>query len=139
MRDGHYVPWGYTEYLTAVDADGAPVSANAARLIQIVSGSSETRLVSAPGVEPAFDIDALSIIATNGLVPECAMTVQRESDGGDLSLYAPEVPCGCFFETVQDPSLLTSPSAVWQSECPACSDDTDCSAGACRRGYCEVR
>jgi hypothetical protein len=139
LRDGHYVPWGYTEYLTKVDEDGAPVSPNAARLIQIVTGTPETRLVSAAGVTPAFDLDALSIIATNGLVPECAMTVQRERDGGDLSLYAPPVPCGCFFETVQDPSLLTSPPASWQAECVACSTDTDCAAGACRRGYCEVR
>lgn len=139
LRDGHYVPWGYTEYLTAVDESGAPLGANAARLIQIVTGAPETRLVSAPGVEPAFDIDALSIIATNGLVPECAMSVQRERDGGDLSLYAPDVPCGCFFETVQDPSLLTSPPASWQSECVTCTSDSDCSAGACRRGYCEVR
>jgi len=139
LRDGHYVPWGYTEYLTHVDGSGNPVSANAARLIQIVTGVPETRLVSAPGVEPAFDIDALSIIATNGLVPECAMTVQREADGGDLSLYAPQSPCGCFFETVQDPSLLTNPPAAWQAECVVCTADAECSGGACRRGYCEVR
>jgi hypothetical protein len=139
LRDGHYVPWGYTEYLTKVDAAGNPVSANAARLLQIVTGTPETRLTSASGVEPAFDIDALAIIATNGLVPDCAMTVQREADGGDLSVYAPPAPCGCFFETIQDPSLLLDPPAQWTRQCVACTTDADCAEGACRRGYCEVR
>jgi hypothetical protein len=139
LRDGHYVPWGYTEYLTAVDASGTPSNARVQRLVAIVTGQPETRLRSAAGVTPAFDIDALSVIATNGLVPECAMTVQRDADGADLSPYAPSIPCGCFFEIVQDPSLLTSPPAEWSAECVACSDDAACGEGKCRRGYCEVR
>lgn len=139
LRDGHYVPWGYTEYLTAVGADGQLTNPRVQRLMQIVTGEPETRLKSAAGVTPAFDIDALSVIATNGLVPECAMTVQRTADGGELSPYAPEIPCGCFFETVQDPSLLTAPTAEWASECRSCSEDAECGAGKCRRGYCEVR
>jgi hypothetical protein len=139
LRDGHYVPWGYTEYLVRVDAVGNPVNPSAARLLDIVTGARETRLVSAVGVAPAFDLDGLSVVATNGLVPECAMTVQRERDGGDLSLYAPNAPCGCFFETVQDPSLLTNPPEAWQQECKACTSTVECGDGVCRRGFCEVR
>ena len=139
LRDGHYVPWGYTEYLIPVDEDGVPLQENAARLLDIVTGKTETRLVSADGVEPAFDVDALSVIATNGLVPECAMTVSREVDGGELSIYEPDAPCGCFFETVQDPSLLTDPPSEWAEECVACEASDDCESGECRRGFCEVR
>lgn len=139
LRDGHYVPWGYTEYLLAVDDSGEPVVGNAARLLAMVTGVPETRLRSAPNVTPAFDVDALEIVATNGLVPECAMTVQRELDGGELSLYEPPAPCGCFFETVQDPSLRTNPPSDWLQTCPPCSEGSDCDAGSCRRGYCEVR
>ncbi len=47
LRDGHYVPWGYTEYLVRVDEDGEPLQENAARLLDIVTGKTETRLVSA--------------------------------------------------------------------------------------------
>lgn len=139
LRDGHYVPWSYTEYLAEVDRDGEPVNEKVGLLLDIVTGRRETCLVSADTAETPFDVDALSVIATNGLVPECAMSVSREFDGGDLSLYASERPCGCFFETVQDPSLLTDPPSDWAELCPVCSDDDDCESGVCRRGYCEVR
>lgn len=139
LRDGHYVPWGYTEYLVEVDGDEVPLKPNAERLLAIVSGKVPTRLVSAAEVEPAFDMDALAVIATAGLVPECAMSVSRERDGGELSLYEPETPCGCFFETVQDPSLLTDPPSEWAEQCPSCSGDDDCENGECQRGFCEAQ
>jgi hypothetical protein len=139
VRDGHYVPWAYTEYVTEVDGSGEPIKPNAARLLSLVTGNSETRLVSAAGVTPAFDVDALAVVAAAGLVPECAMTVEREFDGGDLSLYEAESPCGCFYETVQDPSLLTDPPEAWSDRCVACDPDNDCVDGDCRRGFCEAR
>ncbi len=67
------------------------------------------------------------------------MTVSRELDGGELSIYEPDAPCGCFFETVQDPSLLTDPPSEWAEECVACEESDDCESGECRRGFCEVR
>lgn len=136
VRDGHYVPWSYTEYLTYVDESGLPLSDEVARVLQMVSGTAEIRLRSADGVPQPFDKDALEVIATNGLIPDCAMQVTRDYDGGDLSLYTPDVPCGCFYETVQDPDLTED--AVWQSKCTECEDDGDCNVGSCLRGYCEV-
>jgi hypothetical protein len=137
VRDGHYVPWAYTQYLSAIDGNGAPLNADVARIIDLVSARLPTRLVSQAGVSPAFDLDAMEILAKNGLVPDCAMRVKRDFDGGDLSLYTPEAPCGCFFETIQDPELASDPD--WVARCPSCASAGSCEVGVCRRGYCEAR
>ncbi len=139
LRDGHYVPWGYTEYIARTGEGGAAADANVRRVLAIVRGEEVVHLRSAPGVAEPFDLDALEVVATNGLVPACAMGVKREFDGGDLSIDEPAAPCGCFFETVQDPGLKADPTAEWAARCPACSDAAPCAAGACRRGYCEAR
>lgn len=137
VRDGHYVPWSYTAYLVHVDGAKAPINPLVARLLDLVSGEKEVRLKSQASVTPSFDLDALAVVATNGLVPSCAMGVSRTLDGGDLSLFSPERPCGCFFETVQDPDLAKDPA--WMQRCQACSASSPCSKGVCRRGYCEAR
>ncbi len=137
VRDGHYVPWGYTEYLVKVDAEGVE-NPLAERLLDLVLARKETRLVSQDGISPAFDLDAMQIVATNGLIPECAMGVKRAFDGGELSLFSPEESCACFFEAVQDASLFDSPPAEWAATCPDCESTADCEGDAvCRRGFCE--
>ncbi|MGC4094542.1 MAG: hypothetical protein QM756_42830 [Polyangiaceae bacterium] len=136
VRDGHYVPWAYTEYLTAVDANKLPLSADVQRVLDLVSARTPTRLVSQSGTSPAYDIDAMEVLAKNGLVPDCAMRVRRAFDGGDLSLYAPEASCGCFFETIQDADLVNDPA--WSKQCVSCSDEAPCAAGVCNRGFCEA-
>ena len=135
VRDGHYVPWSYTEYIATVDDTRAPVNPLVTRILDIVRGTPETRLVSAAGVDPAFDIDALEIPSKKGLVPDCAMKVSREADGTDLSLYTPEASCGCFYESLVDPELANDPS--WAERCIVCTGDADCETGACQHGYCE--
>jgi hypothetical protein len=137
VRDGHYVPWSYTEYLTQVDGSHVATNSLVARLLAIVGGATEVRLVSKGGVTPAFDLDALQVIATNGLVPDCAMAVTRAIDGGDLSLYSPNAPCGCFYETVQDSDVKTDPA--FMARCAACTSNDGCGGGKCRRGYCEAK
>lgn len=137
VRDGHYVPWSYTQYLAKVDEGGDPVNPLVERILDIVRGAPEVRLKSAAGVTPAFDIDALEVLSKKGLVPDCAMGVTRERDGSDLSLYAPEAPCGCFYESVVDPALVAD--SAWQERCASCAGDGDCEHGACRHGYCEER
>lgn len=136
VRDGHYVPWSYTEYLTHVDEDGKPTNDNVRRILDIVSGAQEVRLRSGPDATDAFDIDALQVIAGNGLIPDCAMGVTRGSDGAELSLYTPDNPCNCFFETIQDPEVIANPE--WQTQCPTCDQNNPCESGTCNRGYCEV-
>ena len=72
----------------------------------------------------------LRVISEQGLVPDCAMKVKRDREGGDLSPYSPAVPCGCFYESVVDAA---------SSSCTTCADDGPCGAGKCRYGFCEVR
>lgn len=136
VRDGHYVPWSYTQYIYRVGQDGAPVDPEVARVLAMASGSEEVELVSAPGVAQPYALDALQIFAQKGLVPECAMDVKRERDGSELSFNHPLERCGCFYESVVDQEL--SQTTAWQDRCISCDDDMDCDGGgACRHGYCE--
>jgi hypothetical protein len=137
VRDGHYLPWAYTEYITKVDASHVPTNALVARLIDLVQGDKETHIVSKAGVSPAFDLDSVQVIARNGLVPDCAMQVSRKIDGGDFSLYSPSAPCGCAFEASAEPTLKTDPK--WKTRCTTCTSDGTCGSGKCRHGYCEAR
>jgi hypothetical protein len=137
VRDGHYVPWSYTQYIATVNDQQQPVNPLVARILSMVNGAEEVRLTSALGVTPAFDLDALEVFAKKGLVPDCAMGVSREKDGGEFSLYSPEAPCGCLYESAVDPELAATND--WQERCAACDDDTECAGGVCRHGYCEAK
>ena len=121
VRDGHYTVWSPTVYLQKV-AGTTPVSARAAYVVDMIAGKSV-----AP--TPAFNPN-LSVIH-NGLVPDCAMSVKRSFEGGDLSLYTPAESCVCYYE-----------SQVATSTCRTCTTTPDCTAtggGVCRNNFCEAR
>jgi hypothetical protein len=120
IRDGHYLPWSPTVYLTKVDASGVPTNARAKTVIDLVLGNDV----------PGGDVDGLKEVVSAGLVPDCAMMVKRDYDGGALSLYTPAHPCGCYYEAT---ATGTAPAS-----CVACTTDSTCGAGKCRHGYCEV-
>jgi hypothetical protein len=119
VRDGHYLPWAPTPYITRVDGAGKATDPNVQRFIDLVLG-----------VRVDADVNGLDQVIASGLVPECAMGVQRAFDGGDLSLYAPPEPCACYFDA-KVPQGTT--------KCAKCTNDSTCGGGKCRRGYCEVR
>jgi hypothetical protein len=119
VRDGHYLPWAPTPYLTRVNGAGKALDTNVQRIIDLVFG-----------VRVDADVNGLDQVIASGLVPECAMGVKRDFDGGPLSLFAPPEPCACYYEA-KVPQGAT--------RCTACTNDTPCGAGKCRRGYCEVR
>jgi len=121
VRDGHYTIWSPTEYLAPVDAQGNISNARVKYVVDMILSKT---------VAPAPDFDPLEIVISKGLVPDCAMKVTRSFEGGDLSLYTPAEPCGCFYE-----SVVSTPSA----DCKACAVDGDCSGGKCRHGYCEAK
>jgi hypothetical protein len=121
VRDGHYVPWSPTEWMYYENDDGTPVNPRARRVVDLITGAA----LSQPP-----DFDALATVIRTGLVPRCAMAVTRDFDGGELSLYAPAEPCGCFFDSEVD---------VAPASCVSCVDDTPCGAGRCRHGFCEER
>lgn len=121
VRDGHYLPWSPTPYLTKVDSAGSIVDPKVRRVYELVMG---TRV--------GDDVNGLSQVVASGLVPRCAMKVNRSGDGADLSLYEDPAPCGCYFEK-------TVPQG--STACTACTvgDDSPCQGGKCRLGYCEAR
>jgi hypothetical protein len=121
VRDGHFPGWSHVFYLTGVDGSGAVGDARAARLIDIFTGS--------PGAAAPAGVDPLALVAGKGLVPLCAMNVERDSEGGPLSLTRPADRCGCFYE-----SLVGAAPA----SCVACATAAPCGAGLqCLHGYCE--
>ena len=55
---------------------------------------------------------------------------RREGTAGAVSSYAPEEPCGCYFE-----AIATGNTAV----CDVCATSDDCNGTEeCRFGYCEA-
>ncbi len=121
VRDGHYPLWSYVEYLAPQAAGGGALNPNAQTIIDMLAGNAVT-------ANPAFE--PLDFVVGAGLVPACAMKVQRDSEGGDLSPLTPAQPCGCYYDA-KVPMGTTS--------CTACVDDTPCGAGKCRHGYCEAQ
>jgi hypothetical protein len=121
VRDGHYMPWAPTPYITHVDNLGKALDPNVQRIIDLILG-----------LRTDADVNGIDHVIASGLVPECAMGVTRAFDGGPFSLYAPAEPCACYFEAKAPQST---------TKCATCTgtDNTPCGAGKCRRGYCEAR
>jgi len=122
VRDGHYPVWGPLHFFAAVN-DGVPVSAGAQAFASVVS---------VPNIPQAL-VDAF---IGASLVPSCAMSVQRTSELGPLSTYAPPFQCSCYFQA--SPAVNGAPP-VGCTSCNTANDCTDPSRPACNLGYCEVQ
>ncbi|MBL9006188.1 MAG: hypothetical protein JNJ46_18185 [Myxococcales bacterium] len=120
VRDGHYHPWSFTHWLLRTDGSGLPRKPRAQRVVDLLVGTA---------VIPPARFEPLDSSIDVGLVPRCAMRVQREKEGGDFSLYQPEESCGCYYEA----------RAAGSSRCSRCSLSEPCATGTCRRGFCEER
>jgi hypothetical protein len=120
VRDGHYAIWGPVHFYTQVNDSGNPSAA---------AGALVTRFS-----DPRLDKTLLDAIIKIGLVPACAMKIQRTAEMGAITPFAPPFECGCYFEA-------TVPDGKAPQTCHACSGPGDCSADtpACNNGYCEVR
>lgn len=121
VRDGHYPIWGPLHLFAKVDANDKPIHAETAKIIGYLTGE-----IAAPSGANILDLQ----IAAN-TVPMCAMNVKRASEVGDVSAYAPEEPCGCYFDF----------KTTGATSCQSCSQDSDCTGNGqrCRHGYCEAR
>jgi hypothetical protein len=127
VRDGHYPIAGPLHMLTRVDTSGVPLSANAYRLLNVISGA-----------QTLTGLDIIDTYAQHGIIPQCAMRVTRAIDGDDIQPFAPPVSCGCYFEE-RATGLMPTPG------CTQCDRSTDCppSTPNCNRfanqtrGYCE--
>lgn len=119
VRDGHYLLWGPSVFLARVDDAGVPTNPRVDRVL---------RMLQSRAVEPDPGFDPTGLIVDEGFIPDCAMQVARDGQAGDLRLYRPDAPCGCFFEA----RVGGAPA------CAACADDAGCGAGErCTLGYCE--
>lgn len=119
VRDGHYTVWSPTVWMDRISGT-TPVNADARYVVDL--------LTSAATITPAPSFDMLSTIAAVGLVPVCAMRVQRSFEGGPLSLFSPPESCACKFESLVDTTT-----------CATCSPSQACTTGVCRAGFCEVQ
>jgi hypothetical protein len=115
VRNGHYTVWGPEHFFVKVDGTGAVVDAKAQAFLDALNGSAY-----------------LAALSGAKVIPQCAMTVTRSTDGGLLSPYKPADPCGCYFE-----SIATGVAAP--PGCTACTDDTPCTASGktCHHTFCE--
>jgi ABC-type phosphate transport system substrate-binding protein len=91
VRDGHYTAFGYLHLIAHVDGSGNPSTPASLRFVDWITGN--TARTPAP-----FDITDVTINAH--LIPQCAMKVQRSSEGGALSPYTPPNDCGAHFESL---------------------------------------
>jgi hypothetical protein len=123
IRDGHYTVWSPTVYMyyQTTASPPVPVNPNAKWVVDLIANKTDAT--------PAPDFDVTSMVVDVGLVPLCAMQVTRSAEGGDLSLYSPDEPCGCFF----DSRVGKTPT------CAACGPTTACATGTCRHGFCEAK
>ncbi|HEY4059361.1 MAG TPA: hypothetical protein VGM39_22240 [Kofleriaceae bacterium] len=120
VRDGHYTVWSPTIWMDTTTNDGeTPVNADARYVIDLIRGIDVT---------PAPMFNMVEIISAVGLVPDCAMGVRREYEGGPFTIYHPTESCVCKYESVVD-----------HSSCATCSATQACTTGVCRAGFCEVQ
>ena len=118
VHDGHYPLWSYVQYLTPVGTDGKAAKTAVQTILDALTGAPVT-------FTPAFD--PIDDVVSSGLVPLCAMKVQRTAEGGDLFAYDDAQPCGCGFEA----------KVTGTTTCTACSASAPCATGVCRHGFCE--
>lgn len=120
VRDGLYWLWTTTHFLARVDGSRQIANPIVRDFVGWFTGA----------VTPPAEVPILDLTISNGNIPRCAMRVTRTRDLGPLASWAPEVPCGCYFEQ----------RATGSTTCTACSSDAACpsSAPRCRFGFCEV-
>ncbi len=122
VRDGHYPIWSPLHILYKADSSGNPINpASRQQILDIVGYLSGTKAL-------PNGIELIDVYAQSGLIPECAMRVARQKDGGNITPYVSSSPCGCLFEF----------KATGSTSCKPCKVQGDCDASAtCSLGYCE--
>jgi hypothetical protein len=152
VRQGRYDIWGPEHLVTPVDGSGNIKGSNGntaavqAAITMAVSSSKALPSqsdagVPEAGVSPLTEaaignfIKAFSV-ASVGFIPWCAMEVQRTTEVGPESSYAPPAGCSCLFEAANSPVLGHDCTML------TCSSNADCATKtgtpACHFGYCEA-
>jgi hypothetical protein len=128
VRQGRYAIWGPVHMVTGVDGSGNPTNANAATLLNYFTGT---------GLTSDQQKAMIQAEANAYTIPQCAMQVSRSAEVGGEASYQPDVPCGCYYESLKNGGMPFS------SYCHACTADADCADGGtythCRYGFCEAK
>ena len=131
VRDGHYMIQGPLHFFVPLvaTAGGAPApAANAKLVIDWLTG--------AVPIDPTDtqNIKYVNTVALGGDVPQCAMKVKIDKDGGKFSPYHPQVSCTCAFEAAK---LVQSAPGTCTTHCTSDADCTTVPGTRCQTGYCE--
>ena len=122
VRDGHYMIQGPLHFFSPLTA-GQPAP-NAKLVLDWLTG--------AVAIDPANPYSYVNTVAVGGDVPQCAMKVKIDKDGGSFSPYHPPVSCTCAFEAAK---LVKSAAGTCTTHC---TSDAACTGGThCQTGYCE--
>ena len=121
VRDGHYALWApYHFYSRKSDRMNDERIAN---VINYFTGAKKL---------PNPNTDLITTLKQGGLVPACAMRVERDKEGAVIRPHKPSPSCGCYYD-------MASPGGYSPPECTSCRTDRDCTAERpiCSFGYCE--
>lgn len=124
VRDGHYPIWGPLHFFAQVQ-NATPTSPAAAVFVNTVS---------VPDVQQSL----LDAFIASSLIPACAMKVQRSSELGALSAYAPSFQCGCYFDASVN-NVVAPAAPTGCTRCAGPNDCTDPTRPACNLGFCEAK
>ncbi len=129
VRDGHYTMWGYEHMFAYVNSSGVPTSANAAKVINLITGAATDANVG----------DYVQLEGKAGTIPLCAMSVQKLNDSPGYLSPAPAPTCTCAY--------VKAASGAAPASCVACGGGSDggadaaaggCTGGkTCQHGFCE--
>jgi hypothetical protein len=127
VRDGHYAHFGPLHMIASVDNKGVPINPDVSTVLNAITGVAEPS-----------GVDIIDIFAKHSLIPQCAMHVTRDADGGNIRPFQPTTDCSCYY--LERATSLTPPPG-----CTPCSTAGDCSPsapncnkfGAQTKGYCE--
>lgn len=130
VRDGHYMISGPVHLFAKLDANGMP-SAKAQKVIGWIQGTVP--------IDPANSRAHIDVEARAGMIPRCAMKVQRDDDGGLLKPFKPAESCGCYFEHVRiGMDSIACGNGGTAGNGGVCAYDSACKNGTtCQTGYCE--
>jgi len=122
VRNGHYPIWGPSHFITQVNDHDEP-NPLVAKLITALNGTD---------VEINATLDVIGLYAKSHIVPQCAMKVQRTSDGQSYSQYIPpgSTACDCYYDYVLNNEV--------SSPCQSCTTAAGCATAPGGATSCNV-
>jgi hypothetical protein len=109
VRDGHYAIWGPVHVLPTGVSPAGGNSTNVSLIVNVLQGTM-----------PLGSTDLVATEAKLGIIPQCAMRVQRSSEVGSMMPASPTSPCGCYYEEIANQQVGK------HSTCKTCTTVKDC-------------